>query len=532
MEKKVAIIGAGVSGLLACKYALSKGYHPTVFEAKGNIGGVWTKTLETTKLQTPRPYYQFSDFPWPDSVTEEYPSQRKVFPYLESYARHFDLYQYIRFHRKVIGINFEGPSDKEMVAWTQWGGSSDPFGSKGKWKVIVPDTQNSTNEVHEFDFVIVCIGKFSDAPNFPHFPPGEGPEVFNGKVMHCIEYSDLDFNAAHELVRGKQVTIVGFQKYALDVALECARVNGPKNPCTILYRRAHWNLPDALPFGIPLGYLFFNRVLGLAVHKPGEGFWEWLLAVLLSPLRWGVVKCMEIYIKRLHWLDKWGIVPEHSILDDLGSCVTSIVPDGFFEAVAEGSIILKKAPWIRFCRDGIYTDDQSKPLKTNLVIMATGFRGLDKLKDIFVSPAFQDLLVGESDKILPLYRDCIQPRIPQMAIIGFTESFANLYTAEMRCRWLAELLDGKFKLPSIAEMEKDIAKWDKFQKDAAGKYFHRSCSGTIHVWANDQICKDMGWNPKRKKGFFANLFDPYLPTEYTQPNPTFGSKDGKGGKLN
>ncbi|XAR56230.1 Flavin-containing monooxygenase [Bertholletia excelsa] len=525
MERKVSIIGAGVSGLLACKYSLSKGYRPIVFEAKGNIGGVWTKTLETTKLQTTRPYYQFSDFPWPASITEEYPSQSKVFPYLESYARHFDLYQYIRFHRKVIGISFEGPSDKEMAAWTQWGGSADPFGSKGKWKIMFEDTHNFSTEVYEVDFVFICVGKFSDAPNFPEFPPGEGPEVFNGKVMHCIDYFALDFEATKELVKGKQVTIVGFQKYALDIALECAEVNGPQNPCTILYRRAHWNLPDVLPWGIPLGYLFFNRILGLTLHKPGEGFWLWLLAILLSPLRWGLVKLVESYIKRLHGLEKWGIVPEHSILDDLSSCVTSIVPDGFFEAVEEGSIILKKAPSIGFCRDGIYIDGQEKPVKTNLVIMATGFRGLDKLKHIFVSPAFQDLLLGESDRILPLYRDCIQPRIPQMAIIGFTESFSNLYTAEMRCKWVAELLDGKFKLPNIEQMEEDIGKWDRFQKENAGEYFHKSCTGAIHVWSSDQICKDMGWNPKRKKGFFANYFEPYLPTDYAQPNAMFSGEN-------
>lgn len=119
--------------------------------------------------------------------------------------------------------------------------------------------------------------------------------------------------------------------------------------------------------------------------------------------------------------------------------------------------------------------------------------------------------------LLYCIRECIQPRIPQLAVIGFSESFSNLFTSEIRCRWVVELLDGGFKLPSIEEMEKDISNWDDYMKKSSGEYYQRSCITALDIWYNDQLCKDMGWNPRRKKGFWADLFQPYGPMDYANP---------------
>ncbi|XP_016512508.2 putative flavin-containing monooxygenase 1 [Nicotiana tabacum] len=514
-KQVIAIIGAGISGLLACKYSLSKGFDPIVFESEGSIGGVWTKTIGSTKLQTPRPVYQFSDFPWPDSVTDVFPDQQTVLEYIESYAHHFNLLRHIQFNSKVLSLSYEsgGGSDGE---WNLWGGTGEPFSSKGKWNVTVQDTRTPSPQVYQVDFVVVCVGRFSQVPNIPQFPPNKGPQAFQGEVIHSMDYSKMDSTTATNFVKGKNVAVIGSQKSGMDIAMECSTVNGIERPCTVLTRTPHWNIPDYFPWGFPLAYLYLSRFSELMVHKPGEGLLLSLLATTLSPLRWAFSKFVESHIQHKLGLAKHGIVPEHSFLNELSSCLISLVPEEFYDRVGEGSIKLKKAKSFGFSKEGIVLEGQAEPIKSDLVILATGFKGIDKLKHIFESPRFQDFIAGTDDSAVPLYRECIHPRIPHLAIIGFSESIANLYTSEIRCRWLAELLDGKFKLPSIKIMEEDIAEWDKYKKRYSYlKNYRRSCIGALHIWYNDQLCKDMGWNPKRKKGRLSEWFDPYGPMDYT-----------------
>ncbi|KNA22525.1 hypothetical protein SOVF_033190, partial [Spinacia oleracea] len=233
--------------------------------------------------------------------------------------------------------------------------------------------------------------------------------------------------------------------------------------------------------------------------------------------RWGISKFVECDIKKRHPLKKFNMVPDHSFLQEVSSCMFSTVPQGFYDNVEKGSILLKRSPAFSFCKEGVLLDDSTKlaeSIKSDLVIFATGFKGDQKLKHIFESPKFKDYIFGSSNKTLSLYRECIHPRIPQLAVIGFSESIANLYTSEIRCRWLFELLDGKFKIPSIQEMEKDVLEWDKFMKRYSGKYYRGSCIGALHICYNDQLCKDMALNPKRKKGIWAELFEPYGPIDY------------------
>lgn len=149
-KRKVGIVGAGVSGLAACKHIIDKGFDPIVFEAEPGIGGVWAHTLESTRLQASADAYQFSDFPWPVDLTDDTcPSHDKVLEYVKDYANQFDLVKCIRFNSRVVGIEYVGVEEEEMAAWETWSGNGEALGGseKGEWHITVEDLKQGVTEV-------------------------------------------------------------------------------------------------------------------------------------------------------------------------------------------------------------------------------------------------------------------------------------------------------------------------------------------------------------------------------------------------
>lgn len=70
----------------------------------------------------------------------------------------------------------------------------------------------------------------------------------------------------------------------------------------------------------------------------------------------------------------------------------------------KGSIYSKKDTSLSFCKEGVMVNGEGQLLKTDLIILATGFRGDEKLKDIFVFPTFQDHIDKSPNTTVPLYR--------------------------------------------------------------------------------------------------------------------------------
>ena len=149
---RVAVIGAGPSGIAAAKYALEAGFAVTVFEASGGLGGQWQTTAGHSGVwpgmhtNTSRAMTAFSDFPAPVEYPL-HPAAEQIHAYLEAYARAFGVVNRIRFETRV---------EEVRPSWTVDG--------------------------EPFDAVVVASGRFRR----PRVPPVVAD--FRGEVFHTFDY--------------------------------------------------------------------------------------------------------------------------------------------------------------------------------------------------------------------------------------------------------------------------------------------------------------------------------------------------------
>uniref|UniRef100_A0A453IY19 Flavin-containing monooxygenase n=2 Tax=Aegilops tauschii TaxID=37682 RepID=A0A453IY19_AEGTS len=368
-------------------------------------------------------------------------------------------------------------------------------------------------QYYKFEFVVMCTGKYGDVRRMPVFPPGKGPEVFKGTVMHSLDYCKLSKEETVELMRGKKAVVVGYKKSAIDLANECVQANQGDGgqACTMLVRTLHWMVPSYSIWGLPFFLFYSTRFSQLFYERPNQGFFRSLLCRLMSPLRAGVSKFIESYLSWKLPLGKYGLTPDHPFVEDYASCQLAFLPEGFFDMADRGLVRFKRAPdgwWLS--ENGVVLEDGTE-VEADLVFLATGFEGTDKLREVLPKP-FRGLLVNKSSMI-PLYHGTIHPLIPNMAFVGFVESASNLRTSELRCRWLAGLLEGRFELPTVKAMMGHVAgEADAMRRTT--RFYRRHCISTYSIHDGDGMCADLSSATHRKANWIAELFAPNNKRDY------------------
>ncbi|VDL72517.1 unnamed protein product [Nippostrongylus brasiliensis] len=176
---RIAVIGAGASGLPAIKSAIEDGCEVQCFEMSNDIGGLWRykpnacpgegTVMKTTVINTSKEMTAYSDFPPPKDAAN-FMHNAELLDYFRSYAERFDLLKHIRFEHKVISIR-----------------RNIRFAETGQWDVEWLDLRTNNTATEVFDGVMVCTGHHVN----PYWPePFPGQASFRGRLVHSHDYKD------------------------------------------------------------------------------------------------------------------------------------------------------------------------------------------------------------------------------------------------------------------------------------------------------------------------------------------------------
>ena len=214
MKKKIAVIGAGPSGLAqlrAFQSAKAKGEDiPDIvcFEKQSNWGGLWNYTWRTGLDEYGEPVHgsmyrylwsngpkeglEFADYSFEEHFGKQiasYPPRAVLFDYIEGRVKKAGVRDWIKFSHAVKNVEQEGD----------------------KFRVTVKDLPNDKMTSDLYDHVIVCSGHFS-TPNVPHF---DGFDKFPGRVLHAHDFRDaVEF-------KDKDILIIGTSYSAEDIGSQC-----------------------------------------------------------------------------------------------------------------------------------------------------------------------------------------------------------------------------------------------------------------------------------------------------------------------
>ena len=233
-DYRVAVIGAGMSGLVAAHRLRQAGLDVVVLEKNDDVGGTWFENCYPgCRVDVSNLFYSYS-FAQRNDWPEHFSSQEVLLDYFRKVADDHGLRELIRFGTEVTAIEL----DEATMRWT-----------------LQTVDRAGGEEAIEADAVVSAVGQLN-RPNYPDIP---GMDTFAGPSFHSARWNhDVDLT-------GKRVAIIGTGASAAQFIPAVAEQAGD---LTIFQRTPAWFLPTP------------------DYHAPVEPEVQWLLRNLPGYANW------------------------------------------------------------------------------------------------------------------------------------------------------------------------------------------------------------------------------------------------------
>ncbi|KAM9324553.1 dimethylaniline monooxygenase [N-oxide-forming] 2-like [Gastrophryne carolinensis] len=395
MARKVAIIGAGCSGLAAIKCCIEEGLDPTCFEKSDGIGGLWrysekveedrASLYKSVFTNTSKEMMCYSDFPMPEDFPV-YPHHSKILEYLILYAEKFNLTKYIQFQTKVCSVK-----------------PHSSFANTGQWTIEIE--RDGKRNIVIFDAVFICNGHYND-PYMPLycFP---GIENFKGGYIHSKFYK------SSEKYREKTVVVVGSGSSAGDISVELSHI---AKQVFLSTRNGSWVVSRLSRGGFPIDMTMSRRVT------------MWFKNLLPNVL---AAKMTEKIMSS--WFDhsNFGLEPKLRLKHPM---VNDYLPSQILQGV------VKVKPGITSFSETYITFEDGTSIEVDEVVFATGYS--------LSFPFLDDVLHKPNDTDVSLYKYVFPTHLekPTIAFLGLVQPLGPIMpTVELQARWATRVFKGMCK---------------------------------------------------------------------------------------
>jgi 4-hydroxyacetophenone monooxygenase len=221
---RVAVIGAGMSGLAVAYRLLQAGIDFTVFERNSDVGGVWLEnSYPGVRLDTSNFCYSYS-FLQRDDWPHQYALGTEIRSYFRQASARLGVRSHIRFRTPVHAMRFDEAAGEWLVTVESGGpdGAGDSSGSGG--------SRGGAIETLRFSVVISAVGQL----NTPSYPDIEGAASFAGPSFHSARW-DHGTDLA-----GQRVGVIGSGASGYQVVPSIA---GTVGSMTLFLRNPPWTVP-------------------------------------------------------------------------------------------------------------------------------------------------------------------------------------------------------------------------------------------------------------------------------------------------